>query len=83
MLYRLDKMQHNIEKDQQAMREVRSHLERFTMAAVADDEHLQVYRWMIEEFRVSLFAQGLGTSIPVSAKRLDKAWDRVAQRRRG
>jgi ATP-dependent helicase HrpA len=29
-------------------------------------------RWMIEEFRVSLFAQELGTSIPVSEKRLGK-----------
>ncbi len=29
-------------------------------------------RWSIEEFRVSLFAQKLGTSIPVSSQRLDK-----------
>ncbi len=33
---------------------------------------LSAYRWMIEEFRVSLFAQELGTAKPVSAKRLDK-----------
>jgi ATP-dependent helicase HrpA len=30
------------------------------------------FRWMLEEFRVSLFAQELGTAKPVSAKRLDK-----------
>ena len=29
-------------------------------------------RWMIEEFRVSLFAQELKTLAPVSAKRLDE-----------
>jgi ATP-dependent helicase HrpA len=29
-------------------------------------------RWMIEEFKVSLFAQELGTAMPVSAKRLDQ-----------
>jgi hypothetical protein len=29
-------------------------------------------RWMLEEFRVSLFAQKLGTAIPVSPKRLDQ-----------
>ncbi|RJO69447.1 ATP-dependent RNA helicase HrpA [Nocardia panacis] len=29
--------------------------------------------WMIEEFRVSLFAQRLGTPYPVSAKRIEKA----------
>jgi ATP-dependent helicase HrpA len=33
------------------------------------------FRWMLEEFRVSLFAQQLKTAYPVSAKRLDKAWD--------
>lgn len=33
------------------------------------------YRWMIEEFRVSLFAQQLGTKISVSPKRLEKARD--------
>ncbi len=30
------------------------------------------FRWMIEEFKVSLFAQELGTSVPISAKRLDE-----------
>lgn len=35
-------------------------------------EDLQTLRWMIEEFRVSLFAQTLGTHMPVSEKRLDK-----------
>jgi ATP-dependent helicase HrpA len=39
--------------------------------AVAD------YRWLLEEFRVSLFAQALGTSQPVSAKRLEQAWARA------
>ncbi len=31
------------------------------------------FRWMVEEFRVSLFAQELGTAYPISAARLDKA----------
>jgi len=33
------------------------------------------FRWMLEEFRVSLFAQQLKTAYPVSSKRMDKAWD--------
>lgn len=33
---------------------------------------LDEFRWMQEEYRVSLFAQSLGTLKPVSAKRLDK-----------
>jgi ATP-dependent helicase HrpA len=44
----------------------------------ASDANLIQYRWMLEEFRVSLFAQELGVSIPVSAQRLDKQWERVA-----
>jgi ATP-dependent helicase HrpA len=28
--------------------------------------------WLLEEFKVSLFAQELGTAVPVSAKRLEK-----------
>jgi ATP-dependent helicase HrpA len=32
------------------------------------------FRWLIEELRVSLFAQELRTPFPVSTKRLDKIW---------
>jgi ATP-dependent helicase HrpA len=32
------------------------------------------FRWMLEEFRVSLFAQQLGTRLTVSARRLQDAW---------
>jgi ATP-dependent helicase HrpA len=35
------------------------------------------YRWLLEELRVSLFAQTLGTAAPVSAKRLEEQWERV------
>jgi len=41
------------------------------------DPELETYRWMIEELRVSLFAQELKTSIPVSVKRLEKQWEKV------
>jgi ATP-dependent RNA helicase HrpA len=41
------------------------------------DAELEHYRWMLEELRVSLFAQELGTSIPVSPQRLDKQWENV------
>ncbi len=41
------------------------------------DPELDHYRWMLEEYRVSCFAQRLGTAEPVSAKRLDQQWDKV------
>ncbi|MFQ6572632.1 ATP-dependent RNA helicase HrpA [Pseudomonas sp. UM16] len=41
------------------------------------DEQLMLYRWWLEEYRVSLFAQQLGTKVPVSDKRLSKQWAQV------
>jgi ATP-dependent helicase HrpA len=41
------------------------------------DPELETFRWMLEELRVSLFAQELKTSIPVSPKRLDAQWAKV------
>jgi len=37
------------------------------------------YRWMLEEFRVSLFAQQMKTRLPVSGKRLEQQWLKVMQ----
>ncbi len=42
------------------------------------DPELAHYRWLIEELRVSLFAQELGTSQPVSPQRLDKLFAKIA-----
>jgi ATP-dependent helicase HrpA len=44
----------------------------------AQHARLDEYRWLLEELRVSLFAQELRTPQPVSVKRLDKAWQQVA-----
>ena len=40
---------------------------------------LTEYRWMLEELRVSLFAQELRTPFPVSVKRLAKVWLSILQ----
>ncbi len=41
------------------------------------DPELTLYRWMLEEYRVSLWAQQLGTKMAVSDKRLNKQWAAV------
>ncbi len=41
------------------------------------DVELENYRWMVEELRVSLFAQELKTKMPVSAKRVKKQMESV------
>jgi ATP-dependent helicase HrpA len=40
-----------------------------------DSDELNHYRWMLEEYRVSLFAQELKTKFPISEKRLKKYWN--------
>ena len=42
------------------------------------DAELDRYRWMLEEFRVSLFAQEIGAACRISQKRLDEQWRKVA-----
>ena len=42
------------------------------------DPMLDHYGWMLEEFRISLFAQKLGTAIKVSGPKLDEQWERVS-----
>jgi len=48
-------------------------------STVTDEKkaELRKLRWMLEEFRVSLFAQTLGTHLPVSEKRLDKLFEKL------
>jgi ATP-dependent helicase HrpA len=41
----------------------------------APDPWLEDFRWLLEELRVALFAQELKTPLPVSVKRLQKAWN--------
>ena len=37
------------------------------------------YRWLVEELRVSLFAQELRTPLPVSVKRVSKVWEEISK----
>ncbi|NBT00241.1 MAG: DUF3418 domain-containing protein, partial [Betaproteobacteria bacterium] len=44
------------------------------------DEKLTEFAWMLQELRVSLFAQTLKTPMPVSVKRLERWWQASAIR---
>ncbi|MBK6007702.1 ATP-dependent RNA helicase HrpA [Ramlibacter ginsenosidimutans] len=41
------------------------------------DERMEDFRWLLEELRVSFFAQELRTPQPVSLKRLEKLWGQI------
>lgn len=49
-------------------------------AIVADRLSLAEYRWLLEEYRISLFAQELGTRVSVSPNRLAAAWVKATAR---
>ena len=53
---------------------------RESVARGRSDAALERQRWMLEEYRVSVFAQEIGTAIRVSRKKLDEQWSRVAAR---
>ena len=75
--YRLDKFDNNPQKVQEVSRySIRfwKDIEKNAKKDIVIPEQ-DPFRWAIEELRVSLFAQQLKTAYPVSAKRMDKAWD--------
>ncbi len=75
--YRLDKLSH----DPQKIQEISRYAIRFWKDMEKEARKNSIipeqdpFRWALEEFRVSLFAQQLKTAYPISAKRMDKAWD--------
>jgi len=75
---RLEKLQGSVNRDQLNSEEIADYRHRYEQRheelTGKRDRNLETYRWMIEEYRVSLFAQSLGTNIPVSSKRLEKQW---------
>jgi ATP-dependent helicase HrpA len=76
---RIDKLKADPARDAQRMAEIAALQTPFLRELVARkgkaDPRLEEFRWLLEELRVSLFAQELRTPMPVSVKRLQKVWD--------
>ena len=75
---RLDKLRGDPARDAAKLAELRPQEQRY-WRLVAErkgvvDDRMQELRWLLEELRVSFFAQELRTPQPVSTKRLDKVW---------
>jgi ATP-dependent helicase HrpA len=75
----------DLEKDQAKLREVKTFsttLDKLIKALspnVSDVKRraIEEFFWMIEEYKVSVFAQELKTAVPVSKKRLEKKLDQI------
>ena len=78
---RLDKQRGDHQRDADRQQELQA-LETRYWRLLAErkgqqDARLDEYRWMLEELRVSFFAQQLRTPYPVSVKRLDRFWGQL------
>ncbi len=82
VLARLQRLAHAASRDSQRMQLFEPWWQRLlTLAPEPRAElppPLSEYRWLLEEYRVSLFAQELKTAVPVSPQRLQRAWQRAA-----
>jgi ATP-dependent helicase HrpA len=84
---RLEKLASQVDKDRRYIAEVEALLkpvieldrQQFSMEIA---EAINAFLWLVEEYRISLFAQQLKTRVPVSAKRLDKRWTELSDQLR-
>ncbi len=85
-LVRLERLRRNPARDRERMQKLRRFWEQYVTLKhragaqlLADPEFLR-YRWLLEEYRLALFAQELGTHEKVSPKRLEEQWKQVETR---
>ncbi len=78
---RLDKYRADPARDAQRLTELKAQEQRYWRLVGerkgAQDARMLEFRWLLEELRVSFFAQELRTPQPVSVKRLEKAWSQL------
>jgi ATP-dependent helicase HrpA len=79
MALRIDKLKADAVRDARLSAEIAPLLQNYQRAIAqrggVADARLSEYRWLLEELRVSLFAQELRTPMPISVKRLYKVWE--------
>ncbi|WP_338927036.1 ATP-dependent RNA helicase HrpA (plasmid) [Mycetohabitans endofungorum] len=79
MSLRIDKLKVDPARDQRLAAEFAQLMQPYQRALSqrggAADARLVEFRWLLEELRISLFAQELRTPMPVSVKRLHKVWE--------
>jgi len=81
IVLRLDKWRADPARDAAKLLELKPQEQRYWRLVAerkgAVDDRMLEFRWLLEELRVSFFAQELRTPQPVSVKRLDKAWTQL------
>jgi ATP-dependent helicase HrpA len=76
---RLERLPNSLSKDNESIEVLRPFMQR--LKGRDSEASLAEFRWLLEELRISLFAQPMKTRTPVSPTRLDKLWQAVETRR--
>jgi ATP-dependent helicase HrpA len=81
MQTRLEKARGQLDKDASKAKQAQGYEKKFWqyIAEQGTNAEAESFRWLLEEFRISLFAQQIKTKTPISEKRLQKAWDAFQQ----
>lgn len=81
---RIDRMQGQLARDLEMVREITEFRNRYMQLLkeipvhrIGESSELIELRWMLEEYRISLFSQPIKTSRPVSRKRLEKLFEQT------
>lgn len=72
---RLTKYRENPNRDQQGASDIKFLWQKYLLLPEKDTPIALEYRWLLEEYRISLFTQQLKTLVPVSRKRLEQLLD--------
>lgn len=85
MILRFDKYHKNPRRDQEQTahiitlwKQYEQRLHKHQQSGISDP-NLEIFRWQLEELRISLFSQELKTPMPISVKRLQKLWEKVRE----
>lgn len=83
IVQRLEKYQRELPRQRMLSEQLQQLARQYRERSDLDSQHnryneaLESYRWMLEEYRISLFAQQLGTRTTVSEKRLKQRWQQI------
>lgn len=79
---RIDKLKNDPRRDEQLMQDVQmlqtKYQRRLAQLKGVRDQQMDEFANLLQELRVALFAQELRTPMPVSVKRLERAWQSMS-----
>jgi ATP-dependent helicase HrpA len=78
----MEKLDGNVKRDELGIGRLKLFEDRLETLEAVDHQQKMQFNWLLQEYRVSVFAQNLGTIVPISEKRLEKAWQALTDNRR-